>query len=260
MSAPAHQGFFSPTGPRVFAHRGLALGVPENTLAAFRLAVDAGADYLETDTRVTSDGVAVLFHDATLERITGDRRPIERMTLAELQSVDLGGDRVATLAEALAAFPEARFNIDVKAADAAGPSARAVNEAGAQGRVLITSFSDARRLAMTAALLPLVPAVDTASSPGVGVLTRVLPFALAGWIAPVRRLLSGVDAVQIPERFRGLRVVTRRLVRTMHAAGVEVHVWTINDPVDMRRLLELGVDGLVTDRADIALAVIRSAS
>ncbi|MFZ4895214.1 glycerophosphodiester phosphodiesterase [Plantibacter sp. Mn2098] len=252
MGAAGQHGFFGPARPRVFAHRGLTFDVPENTIAAFRRATDIGAQYIETDSQVTSDGVAVLFHDDTLERITGDSRPIDSMTLRQLQAIDLGGDRVPTVAEALDAFPETRFNIDVKAAGAAIPVARAVVEADAQDRVLVTSFSEQRRLATVAI------AGSVATSPGLPLMARALPFAVLGDVTRVRRLLGGVDAVQVPRRFHGIPVVTRRSVATMHRAGIEVHVWTVNDEPTMRELLDLGVDGLVTDRADLALAVVAS--
>lgn len=251
--------FFRPAKPRVLAHRGLAgPGAPENTIAAFRRALEAGAEYVETDTHCTRDGHAVLFHDASLRRITGDPRPIAALDLAELQRVDLGGDRVPTLAEALESFPRARFNLDVKAVAAAAPAASAILDAGAVDRVLVTSFDERRRAAIATALADAVGQERVASSASAAMLLRVLPAAAFRRMGVVRRTLTGVQALQVPERFRGVPIVTRRLVRQMHSLGVEVHVWTVNDPRAMERLLDLGVDGIVTDRCDLALAVVAS--
>jgi len=251
--------YFSPAGPRVLAHRGLAgPGAPENTLAAFGRATAAGAEYLETDAQCTRDGHAVLFHDSSLRRITGDPRPIAELDLAELQGIDLGGDRVPTLQEALDAFPDARFNLDIKAAAAAVPAAAAIRDAGAVDRMLVTSFDEGRRSAITSALAQSAGGRRVASSASAAMLLRALPAARLGRATALQRSLVGVQALQVPERFRGLPIVTARLVRQMHAIGVEVHVWTVNDPRVMRRLLDLDVDGLVTDRCDLALEVTRT--
>ena len=243
--------YFSPRLPRVFAHRGLALEAPENTLLAFVHALAAGATHIETDVHASSDGVAVISHDPDLRRLAGMPGAVEQLTLAQLQSIDLGaGQTFPTLTHALDALPEARFNIDVKTDRAVAPTVRAVLAAHAVDRVLITSFSERRRRRAVAAL----PGVATSASTG-----RFVP-ALAGaktGLSPaVRRALRGIDAVQVPERRGRLRVVTPRILRAMHSAGLEVHVWTVNDPDDMRRLLLLGVDGLVTDRCDLAVQVI----
>lgn len=243
-------GFFGATRPRVLAHRGLALAAPENTLLAFLSALSAGATHLETDVHASLDGIAVLSHDADLARLGRNVR-VDQLTLAELKRIPLGeGQTFCSLAEALDAFPEALFNIDVKADAAIEPTAAAILEHRALNRVLITSFAEDRRRA-TAALLPGV--ATSASSP---VVVRALVAAALGSVGLARRVLRGFAAVQVPERFGVMRVVTARFVRVMHACGVEVHVWTVNDPADMRRLLGLGVDGLVTDRCDVAVDVI----
>ena len=160
------------------------------------------------------------------------------------------GDLEAETREALEAFPDLRFNLDVKAAAAALPLGRVV--APHADRVLLTSFSDRRRresldAARTAGGFP-------ATSAGQATVARALVASRLGR-AMLSRALAGIDALQVPERVGVLRVVTRRFVRAVHAVGVEVHVWTVNDADAMRRLLDLGVDGLVTDRADVAIAV-----
>ncbi|MFT4212116.1 MAG: glycerophosphodiester phosphodiesterase family protein [Microbacterium sp.] len=249
--------------PRILAHRGLtgpdqvAAGIVENTFAALAAAHAAGAEYIESDCHLTRDGEVVLFHDTDLARVTGDPRGLREVVLAELETImaDRGG--LVTLAQALDAFPDTRFNIDVKAADAAVPAGRIV--APAAERVLLTSFSDERRRAALAAAVAARPEQRPATSPGSGTVVRLLAAVRFGARRRVTRLLDGIDAVQVPERRGPLRVVTRRLVDAVHAAGTEVHVWTVNDVEDMRRLVALGVDGIVTDRADLALAELPAA-
>jgi glycerophosphoryl diester phosphodiesterase len=248
--APDHPYFRGAT-PRVFAHRGLALGVPENTLGAFHRAVDAGATYLELDVHGSSDGVAVVSHDRDLARVAGRPARVSELTSAALRVVDLGhGEGFVTLDEVFAAFPSARFNIDIKSSDAVVPTAAAILRAGAQGRVLVASFSEARR----AAVVRRVPGVATSASSS-RVALAVLGAKL-GLQSVVRAALGTVHAVQIPVRARGVTIATRRVIAGFHRAGVEVHIWTINDRATMERLLDLGIDGLVTDRADVAVRLV----
>lgn len=252
-----HPWFEGVRAPRVLAHRGFvppsSEGFVENTLAAFAAADAAGARYVESDCHRTSDGVVVLFHDDNLSRVTGDPRPVAQVRHQELAAImsDRGG--LLTAAEALDAFPALRFNLDVKAADAALPLGRIV--APHANRVLLTSFSDRRRRAALEAAR--TRGGMPATSGGKTTVVRAVAAASTGSAALMRRALKGIDALQIPERFGAVRVLSRRLVRLAHAAGVEVHVWTVNDTADMDRLLALGVDGLVTDRTDLALAAVR---
>lgn len=245
---PALDGYFASAPPRVLAHRGLALEAPENTLLAFAAALAAGATHLETDVQVSADGVAVVAHDPDLSRIAGRDVRVAQLTAAELQRVALGaGQGFCTLAEALDAFPEANFNIDVKAIGAAPSTVAAIRDARAEHRVLVGSFRAARRLAVVREL----PGVATSLS-SESAIPAVLA-ARAGAVPALRRILRGVQAVQFPLRMAGLDVVTARSVAAFHAAGVEVHIWTVNDVATMDRLLALGVDGIVSDRADLAL-------
>ncbi len=246
--------FFDPSGPRVLAHRGLTVpgdGHAENTLAAVVAALSAGAAYVESDCHLTRDGHVVLFHDASVQRITGDPRLVADLTLRELTSLmeDRGG--LLTLAAALDGFPDARWNLDVKAAAAAEDVGRLVAPHGR--RVLVTSFSDARRRAALAAAAMAGARILPATSPGTSTIARMVAAARAGTAGLTRRILRGVDALQIPERQGRLPILTDRLIRLAHAAGVEVHVWTVNDVERMRALVARGVDGIVTDRADLAL-------
>lgn len=255
MTHPFFQG--EPT-PRIFAHRGLvppdAAEVAENSIVAFASAHAAGVTYIETDCRLSADGVPILWHDATLERVTGDPRPISAVTTRELEALlaDHGG--LATLEGALDSFPTVRFNVDVKSDDVAAPAGRAVAPHAA--RVLVTSFDDRRRrVAWEAAQ---AAGGEPATSAGAGTIARVLVAVRARSNRWVARALRGIDALQVPERERGIRIVTPRLIEAARRAGVETHVWTVNEPDDMNRLLDLGVDGLVTDHADVALAVLKA--
>ncbi|WP_411721780.1 glycerophosphodiester phosphodiesterase [Mycetocola sp.] len=242
--------YYEPQRPRVLAHRGLALGAPENTIAAFQAAVDVGAQYLETDAHATADGIAVLVHDPEIS-VDGVNHAVRNLTLSQLRQLDLGqGHRVPTLAGALVTFPNIRFNIDVKSEQAAGPVARAIRAERATDRVLITSFDEGRRRRAVDAL----PGV--ASSASSDRIRRAYLGVRLGSAAIIRSALSGISCVQIPERHRNLRLVTERTVRMFHRAGVEVHVWTVNSPDDMHRLVEMGVDGIITDRADLAIPLL----
>ncbi|MCW4384483.1 glycerophosphodiester phosphodiesterase [Salinibacterium sp. SYSU T00001] len=243
--------FFSSPAPRIIAHRGLAVEAPENTLLAFLKALSAGATHLETDVHATADGIACISHDADLKRLAGRDVRVEQLTMSELRRVDLGeGQGFCSLAEALDAFPTARFNIDIKANNAVDPLVRAVREAGAVQRVLVTSFDERRR---RSAVSQLEGVATSASSALVAKAIGALRIRNARML---RRILEPVDAVQVPERFRGVRIVTPRSVNLLRSAGVEVHVWTVNEPADMERLVAMGVDGIVTDRADVAVEVL----
>lgn len=238
----------------MLAHRGLALEAPENTLLAFSKAEAVGASYVETDVHVSHDGVAVISHDPDLRRVAGRRLQVAQLTMDELRRIDLGhGQSYCSLEEALDAFPALRFNIDVKVEAALVPTVDAFHRTGAAPRVLLTSFSDARRRRGAALVADVVTSAGRA-----GVIRALLaaPFGPAA----ITRAVRGAAALQVPERVGPLRVVTSSFVDRVHGAGVEVHVWTVNDPADMTRLLDLGVDGLVTDRADLARPLIAARS
>lgn len=251
MTPPHGLPYFAPRRPRVLAHRGLALEAPENTLLAFAHALALGVDHVETDVHVTKDGVAVIAHDPDLSRVAGREQKVHDLRAAELAEIALGeGQVMPLLAEALDAFPDARFNIDLKVAGAVAPTVEAIRAARAQDRVLLTSFSESRRRAA----LALLPEVATSAS-GPRFVAALLGAAL-GAEAVLRAAVRGLHAVQIPERALGLRTTTPRRIRAFQRAGVEVHVWTINEAHDMERLLDAGVDGIVTDRADRAVEIV----
>jgi len=257
-----HPYFVDAPYPRVLAHRGLTVddAIAENSYASVAAAQRAGVTYVESDCHLTRDGEVVLFHDADLRRVTGDPRRIVDVELAELTALmeDRGG--LITLRTALEAFPALRFNLDVKAPGAA--DAVGVLVAGHGERVLVTSFADARRRAAVESAARHAPpgAVPPATSAGRETIARVIWGLIARSPRLVASSLAGIDALQVPERQGPVRVVTPRLIEAAHAHGVEVHVWTVNDPADMRRLVGMGVDGVVTDRADVALDTLGPAS
>ena len=230
--------------PLAFAHRGGAAEGDENTAEAFGRAVALGYRYVETDVHATADGVPVVFHDPDLKRVTGSAGAIADLRWADLATVRVGGaGAVPRLDDVLAAWPQVRFNIDVKADNAAAPTVETLRRAGAAGRVLLASFSDARL-----ATLRRLAGPAFATSLGVRGVTRLRLASLAR--LPVR-FPPSVVAAQVPPAAGRFPVVDRRFVAYAHRIGLHVHVWTIDDPAAMHRLLDLGVDGIMTDRVDV---------
>ncbi|MET8991304.1 glycerophosphodiester phosphodiesterase family protein [Nonomuraea wenchangensis] len=237
--------FLDHPGPLAFAHRGGAAEGAENSAAAFERAVGLGYTYLETDAHATADGVLLAFHDHTLDRVTDQRGRISELPYRAVRRARIAGvHEIPLMEDLLGTWPEARFNIDVKEAAAIAPLAAAVRRTNAYDRVCLTSFSDERLMLAKAAL-----GRDVCSSLGPrGVAALRAAAATSGYGRLLTRLSrSGIPCAQVPIGFRGLRVTTGRLIRTAHAIGMQVHVWTINDPARMEQLLDLGVDGIMTD-------------
>lgn len=238
------------TGPRplAFAHRGGAGYAPnvgiENSIAAFANAVALGYTHVETDVHATCDGVAVAFHDDRLDRVTDAVGAIGGLPWEEVVQARIGGrEPIPTLAETLETFPALNLNIDLKSDAVVEPALAAIRAAGAERRVCLGSF-DERRIRRAYGLSRGRIAVAH-STVGTLAVKLVRPAAIA-------RMLAGPGvALQIPETFRGIRIATARLVERAHALGNDVHVWTIDDAEAMRRLLDLSVDGIVTDRPDV---------
>ncbi|MGN9806793.1 glycerophosphodiester phosphodiesterase [Micromonospora sp. L32] len=244
-------GYLDAPAPLAFAHRGGAAEGDENTVEAFARAVGLGYRYVETDVHGTADGVAVVFHDATLERITGERGRIADLRWADLASVRVGGAAVVPrLEEVLAAWPRVRFNIDVKADGGVAPTVETVTRAGAAERVLLASFSDARLIRMRA-----LTEGRIATSLGMRGVARLRVASLHGWRL---RLPPSVVAAQVPPRYGRVPVVDRRFLAYCHRLGLQVHVWTIDEPAEMHDLLDLGVDGIMTDHVGVLRDVYRS--
>jgi len=250
--------YLSPALPHIFAHRGFAArpGLIENTIPAFKAALELGATHLESDIHVTEDGVAVLFHDNNLARVAALPQKISEISSVELAKIDLGGGvRIPTLREALTELPEARFNLDFKVSGAIAPAVAVIAELDARDRVLVTSFSDKRRAKALTALGGRV----ASSAGGWRVLTLWLAakFRLKSMVAS---LAAPIQALQIPTRLGLIRLDSPAFVKQMLAVGLELHYWTINEPDEMLRLISLGAHGIVTDRTDLAVNTLRMAS
>jgi glycerophosphoryl diester phosphodiesterase len=231
------------------AHRGGSLHPDlhglENTLFAFRHAAALGYRYLETDVHVTRDGHLVAFHDPWLDRMTGTTGEVGAVLADELAEVRIAGEHaVPSMAELLVELPDCRFNIDLKAPGSVAALAELVEHTGAHDRVCVGSFS-ARHLQQFRRLTR--GRVATSAAPA-----EVALFLTTSWrLVPrlVRRRPFGV--LQIPRRRGRLPLVTPSVVRRAHAAGIQVHVWTVDEPAEMEQLLDFGVDGLITDRTDL---------
>jgi len=246
--------YFAGPRPRAYAHRGWHTGDLdgyENTLAAFRRAVAEGFGYLELDVHASADGVAVVHHDGTLDRTTDGTGTLSGHTAAELAQVRVRGrEPIPPLAEVLEELPETRVTIELKSAAAVAPTLAAVAAAQAWDRVCIGGFEQAW--------------VDAARRDGGERLCTsmakrdILALRARAWLRdavgwpPLRG-----DVAHVPVSAGPIRVVDASLLRTAHAHDREVHVWTIDAPEQMRRLLDLGVDGLLSDRPDLLRDVLR---
>jgi glycerophosphoryl diester phosphodiesterase len=226
-------------GPIAFAHRGGTSSAPENSMRAFEHAYSLGYRYLETDVHATADGVLVAFHDNDLERTCGIKKSIATSTWAELQDARIDDtDPIPTLMDIMDTWPDARLNIDCKSPEALQPLIDTIRNTQCFDRVCIGSFSDKR---LQAVRKEFGAKICTSMGPKevaqllARATTRVTPFS------------SPALAAQIPVRQGPIPVTTQRLVDTAHRLGIAVHVWTIDDPVEIARLLDLGVDGIMSD-------------
>ncbi|MEU1278334.1 glycerophosphodiester phosphodiesterase family protein [Streptomyces sp. NPDC005805] len=236
---PIRHPYLDHPRPLAFAHRGGTADGIENTAAAFRRAADAGYRWFETDVHTTRDGRLVAFHDDTLDRVTDARGRIAELPWSEVSRARVAGrEPLPLFEELLEEFPDARWNVDLKAESALEPLIGLIGRTGAWDRVCVGSFSE-RRVARAARLA----GPRLATSYGVA---GVAALRLASYGLPVP-LRAGAVCAQVPERQGGVRVVDRRFVRAAHARGLQVHVWTVNDAESMGRLLDLGVDGIMTD-------------
>lgn len=227
------------------AHRGFSLEGLENSMAAFQAAVDLGYTHLETDAHGTVDGVAVALHDASLDRTTDASGEVSELRWEQVRAARIGGvEPVPLLEDILGTWPEVRVNVDVKAESGIVPIADAIERTGAHDRVCVASFSATRREATVSRL-----SRPVATSAGTSEAARFFAGGMLG--LGTLRSLRRVDSLQIPWKAWGRPVLTARHVRIAHAAGRSVHVWTVNEREEMETLIEMGVDGLVSDRADL---------
>lgn len=238
--------YLNTTGQFGFAHRGGNTVAPENTVAAFTNAQNLGYRYLETDVHVTTDGVLVAFHDNNLERITGRPGKISERSWQELGQIQLdGGHSIPTMSELFETFPDAHFNIDPKENDAVGPLAEVIAAHNAIDRVGIGAFSD-RRISRMRELLG--PTLCTSPGP----LHAAIIFSSSILSRPTT---FGHGMLQIPTS-AGPVNLTAAMVERAHDAGLQVHVWTINDRDEMIRLLEMGVNAIMTDKVELLAEVL----
>jgi glycerophosphoryl diester phosphodiesterase len=244
----------SPIG---YAHRGFAPDGAENSLAAFQRAYDLGYRYLETDARTSRDGVVFAFHDERLDRITNARGRLSTRTADQLSRIRIvGQEPIARLADLLESFPDAHFNLDIKEGAAIGPVLDLLRETNSFGRARLATFSHRRLLVVRAAA---GPRVATALSPVEMARLRAGRAPLSE--TPDGRVWHGPHvardlAAQLPLGPPMFPVIDRRLLAIAHSRGIAVHAWTINRRADMIRLLDLGVDGIMTDRADVLREVL----
>jgi len=266
-AAPEHAYFRQDAAgrPLVIAHRGGAGLWPENTLHAFERAAELGADVIETDVRATADGELVLFHDETVNRTTDGAGRVRQLTLFELKRLDAGyrwspdggqsfpqrgrGLTVPTLREVFTALPSMRFNIEPKQTEPsiAAPLCRLIREQGMTTRVMVAAFRSAAVEQFRRECPEVATSAGTAEVAGFLTLQRT---GLAGSYGPA------MQALQVPERAGALHVLSAEFVAAAHARNLRVHAWTVNNEDDMRRLLALGVDGVMTDYPDRLLKVL----
>lgn len=256
--------FLADPPPLVIAHRGAAGDAPENTIEAFEAAVELGCRYLETDAHVTRDGVVVAFHDCRLDRVTDRTGAIEDLGIAEVEAADAGyhfrasdgtypfrgrGVRVPRLEEILVRWPDARVNIDPKRDSCVEPLVALLDRLDVWERVCIGAFSDARLRRVRA-----LSRGRACTSMGPAAVATAVLSARSG-----RMPRLGADCLQLPLRRGPLPLVTAHVVNAAHRSELPVHVWTIDDARTMRRLLDLGVDGIMTNRPSVLLDVLAEA-
>jgi glycerophosphoryl diester phosphodiesterase len=241
VHAPRY-AFLDGPAPLAMAHRGGAIEHLENSMPAFEACVKLGYRYLETDVRVTADGVLAVFHDATLERVTDRAGRVEHLTWAEVSQARIGGrEPILRLEDLLGAWPDVRFNLDIKAAGVLAPLVRTVHRLKVLDRICVGSFSDAR---VAAARRLLGPSLCTSLGPrGVAAL-RLSSYSPRA--AGLVRMQAG--CAQVPLQLGGRALVDERFVAAAHARGLQVHVWTVDTEEESTRMLDLGVDGIMTDR------------
>jgi glycerophosphoryl diester phosphodiesterase len=277
--------YFTNSKVVVLAHRGGTVPT-ENTIEAFKIAIAQGADIIETDVQATKDGKAVLFHDETLERLVDwqfgnqyeelflnmPKEPLwkvaARGTLPEpepkvkdidwttLKNVKLrGGTSITTLEQALEAFPKVKFNIDIKAKDAIPDLVATIEKLKAHDRVLVSSFSNRRRLL---ALSKFSRPVATSASAST-VLKIWLFVKLRMPQSVISNSLKNIGALQIPRKLSFVKLDSKRFIHSVLASGTQIHYWTINSPEEMLELTRLGATGIVTDVPELAVRTLRKA-
>lgn len=266
ITAGQRPAYIRHEGPLFFAHRGGSLLAPENTLAAFDRGASCGADALELDIQETRDGELVVIHDAAVDRTTDTTGPVASFTLDELRRLDAGyrfspdggasfpfrgqGLTIPTLREVFARYPGLRVNIDLKESNPARERRlwELIQEQEAQDRTLVASGDQHTPIVRFRALVG--GRVATSASGD-----EIRNFLFGSWAGATRWMRPAYVALQVPETWRGVRVVSPRLIAAAHRRGLDVHVWTIDDAATMERLLAWNVDGVMSDRPDLLARV-----
>jgi glycerophosphoryl diester phosphodiesterase len=237
--------------PLAMAHRGGAIEHLENTMPAFEACVALGYRYLETDVRATADGVLVAFHDPSLERVTDAAGRLAQLPWARVREARIGGrEPIPLLEDLLAAWPDVRFNLDIKAAGVIAPLVRTIRRLKVADRICLGSFSDAR---VAAARRVFGPTVCTALGP-----RGIAALRLSSYSPRAAGLVQfQAGCVQVPLHLGGRPLVDKRFLACAHARGLQVHVWTVDTVEESTALLDLGVDGLMTDRPAMLRALLQ---
>lgn len=254
MMAAKYDPLRTSKAPLVMAHRGGKGIWPENTLFAFKRALESGADVLEMDIRSTADGVPVVIHDPTVDRTTDGSGPVKEFTSEKISRLDAGyhftadrgktypfrnrGIRIPTVSEVFSAFPGAVMNIDIKSPEAVFPFCKLIRSHRMIDRTIIASFSHKTLTAFRKTL----PEASTSASE-----LEIRFFFVLQLAGLAKKFRSPAVALQIPEYGSGLKVLTHRFITAAHRNNLAVHVWTVNEESDMGRLLNMQVDGIITD-------------
>jgi glycerophosphoryl diester phosphodiesterase len=241
--------FLDHPGPIPFAHRGGGIEAVENTMAAFEMSVGLGYRYLETDVQMTADGVLLAFHDDDLQRTCGRPGKISELPWSEVQTARVDGkEPIPLLEDVFGAFPSARINVEPKSTRTVDPFIDVIRRTGSADRICVGSF-DGKRIERVRAAFG--PKLCTSMGP-----TEIARWLAASWL-PGGWGMPKVPVAQVPVRYKRVSIVTSRTVRAAHDHGIQVHVWTIDDPGEMDRLLDLGVDGIMTDQPSVLKAVLQ---
>jgi glycerophosphoryl diester phosphodiesterase len=247
---PVRYAFLDGPTPLAMAHRGGAIEHVENTMPAFQACVDLGYRYLETDVQVTADGVPIVFHDPTLDRVTDRSGRLDQLPWSEVSTALIGGrEPILRLEDLLGAWPDVRLNLDVKAAGVLAPLVRLVRRMKVIDRICVGSFSDAR---IAAARRVFGPSLCTSLGP-----RGVAALRLSSY-SPRAAGLVRIDAgcAQVPLRLGGRALVDDRFVEAAHDRGLQVHVWTVDTAEEASAMLDLGIDGIMTDRPSMLREVL----
>lgn len=233
-------------GISISAHRGGSLEAPENTIESFKYAIEVGSAYIETDVQLSADGIPFIFHDDDLNRLLGKDLIFNNLHSEEINQLRLFEVyQIPTLKEVLKKFPDTFFQIDVKTDEVALPAMEIINELDAFNRICIASFSS-KRLKLVKENYP-----KTCLSMGPN---EILKLLLASFGLYKKRVQG--DCLQIPIYHYGIKLVTKRFIKFVQSLGLKIHVWTINDENTMQKLIDLGVDGIITDRPKLLKEVL----